>query len=133
MYADKPGSVTIIPQGTFVERIRAGGVGIAGFYTPVGVGTFVETNKEKKMFDDKEYLLETALKANVALVHATAADEWGNLLMRGTTKNFGAVMPAAADYVIVEAEEIVPVGTIDPELVTVSHIHVDAIVKIGEK
>ncbi|HWR29406.1 MAG TPA: 3-oxoacid CoA-transferase subunit A [Negativicutes bacterium] len=132
MYADNPDSVTIIPQGTFAERIRAGGAGIPGFYTPVGVGTFVEEKKEKRTFADKDCLLETALKADVALIHASVADKWGNCLMRGTTKNFGAMMPAAADYTIVEAEEIVPVGGIDPELVTVPHIHVDAIVKVGE-
>lgn len=129
MMIEAPASVTLFPQGTLAEKIRAAGAGLAGFYTPVGVGTVVEEGKEKREIGDREYLLETALRGNVALIHATKVDKSGNCFMRGSTKNFGAVMAPAADYVIVEAEEIVEVGEIDPELVTVPGIFVDAIVQ----
>lgn len=127
------GSIELLPQGSFSEKLRAGGFGIPGFYTPVGVGTFVAQGKESKFFDGKEYILETALKAEVAFIKAAVVDENGNCYLKGSTKNFAALMPPAADYVVVEAEKIVPVGELDPELVTVSEIFVDAIVKVGEK
>lgn len=129
MMMEAPESVTLFPQGTLAEKIRAAGAGLAGFYTPVGVGTVVEEGKEKREIGDREYLLETALRGDVALIHATKVDKFGNCFMRGSTKNFGAVMAPAADYVIVEAEEIVEVGEINPELVTVPGIFVDAIVQ----
>ena len=119
MLIDDPDSVTLYPQGTLAEKIRCGGAGIAGFYTPVGVGTIVEKGKEKRVFDGREYLLEKALRGNVAFVKATIADKFGNCFMRGSTKNFGAIMARAADYVIAEAKEIVEVGELDPELITV--------------
>ena len=129
MLIDDPNSVTLYPQGTLAEKIRCGGAGIAGFYTPVGVGTIIEEGKEKRVFDGKEYLLETALRGNVALVKATVADKSGNLFLRSTTKNFNAIMPRAADFVIAEAKKIVEVGKLDPELVTVPGIFVDAVVQ----
>lgn len=129
MMMEAPESVTLFPQGTLAEKIRAAGAGLAGFYTPVGVGTVVEEGKEKREIGDREYLLEAALRGDVALIHATKVDKFGNCFMRGSTKNFGAVMAPAADYVIVEAEEIVEVGEINPELVTVPGIFVDAIVQ----
>lgn len=129
MYDEK--SLELVPQGTFAERLRAGGVGIPAFYTPVGFGTEVEEGKEKKIIDGREYLLEKAIKGDVALIKATKVDLDGNCFMRGSTKNFGALMPAAAKYTIVEAEEIVKVGEIDPELITIPGIFIDAIVKVG--
>jgi acetate CoA/acetoacetate CoA-transferase alpha subunit len=129
MLIDDPASVTLYPQGTLAEKIRAGGAGLAGFYTPVGVGTIIEDGKEKRAFGDTEYLLETALRGNVAFIKATVADKSGNCFMRGSTKNFGAVMARAADYVVAEAREIVEVGELDPELVTVPGIFVDALVQ----
>lgn len=132
MLIEDPDSVELCPQGTLAERIRCGGAGIAGFLTPTGVGTVVEKGKQKLTLNGREYLLETALRADVALVHATVADEAGNCFMRGSTKNFNSLMPAAADYVAVAAERIVPVGELDPELVTVPGVLVDAIVKAGE-
>jgi acetate CoA/acetoacetate CoA-transferase alpha subunit len=129
MLIDNPDSVTLYPQGTLAEKIRCGGAGIAGFYTPVGVGTVIEEGKEKRTFDGREYLLETALRGNVAFVKATVADKSGNCFMRGATKNFGALMPRAADYVIAEAEKIVDIGELDPELVTLPGIFVDALVQ----
>ncbi len=123
-------SVELCPQGSLAERIRAGGAGIPGFLTPVGIGTIVERNKRKLEMNGTEYILETALRGNVALVHATIADEFGNCFMKGSTKNFNAIMPPAADYCIVEAEKIVKVGELDPELITVSGIFVDAVVEV---
>ena len=132
MRLEDPESVELNPQGTFAERIRAGGAGIPAFLTPTGVGTIVEEGKRKLELDGREYLLETALHADVALVHAAIADTYGNCFMRGSSKNFNAIMPAAAEYCIVEVEQIVEVGELDPELVTVSGIFVDAVVKAGE-
>jgi len=129
MLIDDPDSVTLYPQGTLAEKIRAGGAGIAGFYTPVGVGTVVENGKEKREFDGRIYLLETALRGNVAFIKATIADKSGNCFMRGVTKNFGVIMPQAADYAIAEAEKIVEVGELDPEQVTVPGIFIDALVQ----
>ena len=129
MLIDDPSSVTLVPQGTLAERVRAGGAGIKGFYTPVGVGTVVEEGKEKRIFDGKEYLLETGIRGNVAFVRATIADKSGNLFIRATTKNFNSLMARAADFVIAEAEEIVETGQLDPELVSVPGIFVDAVVR----
>ena len=128
MLIDDPESVTLHPQGTLAEKIRIGGSGIAGFYTRVGVGTVVEKGKEKRVFDGKEYLLETSLRGDVALIKATVADKSGNLFLRGATKNFNVIMAQAADYVIAEAMKIVEVGELDPELVSVPGIFVNALV-----
>lgn len=129
MLIDDADSVTLYPQGTLAEKIRCGGAGIAGFYTPVGVGTIIEKGKEKREFDGREYLLETGLRGNVAFVKATVADKFGNCFMRGSTKNFGAIMARAADYVIAEAKKIVEVGEIDSELVSIPGIFIDALVQ----
>lgn len=127
LFAD-PESVTLWPQGTLAEKIRAGGAGIKGFYTPVGVGTIIEQGKEKRTFDGVEYLLEMGMRGNVAFIKAAIADKSGNCFMKGTAKNFGALMARAADYVVCEAQKIVEIGEIDPELVTVPGIFVDAVV-----
>ena len=129
MYIDNPDSVELCPMGTLAERIRCGGAGIAGFYTPVGVGTIIEEGKEKRVVNGRECLLETALYGDVAFIKATIVDKAGNCFMRGSTKNFGAIMATAADYVIVEAQKIVEIGELDPELVTVPGIYIDAIVQ----
>jgi acetate CoA/acetoacetate CoA-transferase alpha subunit len=128
MMFNDPASVTLWPQGTLAEKLRAGGAGIKAFYTPVGVGTIVEEGKEKRTFDGVEYLLEMGMRGNVALIKAAVADKSGNCFMKGTAKNFGAIMARAADHVIAEAEKIVEVGEIDPEMVTVPGIFVDAVV-----
>ncbi|MDR0818656.1 MAG: CoA transferase subunit A [Oscillospiraceae bacterium] len=129
MLIDDADSVTLYPQGTLAEKLRCGGAGIAGFYTPVGVGTIIENGKEKRTFGDREFLLETALRGNVAFVKATVADKFGNCYMRGSTKNFGAIMARAADFVIAEAKKIVEIGELDPELVTIPGIFIDALVQ----
>lgn len=129
MFLKDPKSVTLVPMGSLAEKIRAGGAGIKAFYTPTGVGTVAGEGKEKRLFGGEEYLLEMSITGDIALVKATIADKAGNLFMRGSTKNFNAIMPQAARYVIAEAEKIVEPGGIDPELVTVPGIFVDAVVQ----
>jgi acetate CoA/acetoacetate CoA-transferase alpha subunit len=124
--------VQLVPQGTLAERIRAGGAGLGGFLTPVGVGTVVEEGKTKLEVNGVEYLLELPLRANVALIKAYKADECGNLVFRGSARNFNPIMAMAADYVIAEVEEYVKTGDIDPNNVVVPGVLVDAIVKVGE-
>ncbi len=121
--------VELVPQGTFAERIRSGGAGIGGFYTKTSVGTLLAANKESKEIDGEEYVLEKALKADVALIRAFKADESGNLVYYKTARNFNPVMATAAKLVIAEVDEIVPTGTLDPEQIVTPHIYVDFIVK----
>lgn len=127
MYFNK--TLELVPQGTFAERIRAGGKGIAAFYTPVGPGTDVAEGKEKVVINGVEHILETALTADVALIRATQVDLDGNCFMRGAVKNFTSLMPTAAKFTIVEAEELVPVGTIHPDLITVPGKYVNMVVR----
>lgn len=110
------------PQGTLAERIRAGGAGIPGFYTKTGVGTLIAEGKEHKDFDGQTYILETALKADLSLVKAWKADTEGNLIFRKTARNFNPMMATAAKVCVAEVEEIVPVGSLDPD-----HIHTPGI------
>ena len=105
----------LIPQGTFSERIRAGGAGIPAFYTPAGVGTVVAENKETREFDGRMYVMEHALKADFALVKAWKGDKWGNLVYRKTARNFNPMMATAAKVTIAEVEHLVEVGELDPE------------------
>ena len=108
-------AVDLVPQGTLIERIRAGGHGLGGILTPTGVGTVVEKGKRRIEVDGKIYLVETALRADFALVHAMLADYLGNLTYALTARNFNPVMAMAADTVIATAEHIVPVGVIAPD------------------
>lgn len=121
--------VELNPQGTLAERIRAGGAGIGGFYTPTGVGTKVAEGKETRVIDGKEYLLEKPLVADYAIVRAWKADKWGNLIFRKTARNFSPMMCKAAKITIVEAEEIVEVGELDPDAIHVPSIYVHRIVQ----
>jgi 3-oxoacid CoA-transferase subunit A len=114
--------VELVPQGTFSERIRAGGAGIAGFFTPTGVGTLVEQGKEKRVFEGREYILERPLKADFALIKAWKGDAMGNLVYRKTARNFNPMMATAAKITIAEVEQIEPVGSIDGD-----HIHTPGI------
>jgi 3-oxoacid CoA-transferase subunit A len=115
------------PQGTFAERIRAGGAGIAGFYTPTGVGTLVAEGKEQREFDGRQYLLERGLTADFAFVKAWKGDRWGNLIYRKTARNFNPVMAAAARVTIAEVEELVELGRLDPNCVVTPGIYVKRI------
>ena len=121
-------SIELVPQGTLVERIRAGGCGLGGVLTPTGVGTIVEEGKQKIEMGGKAYLLETALRADFALVHAFLADYEGNLSYALTARNFNPIMAMAADTVIVTAEHIVPVGVIAPDHVVTPGPLVDYLV-----
>ncbi len=119
----------LVPQGTLAERIRAGGAGIPAFYTPTGVGTVVAEGKETRVIGGREYLLEYALTADVALLKARAADRWGNLVYHATGRNFNVPMATAARLVIAEVEEIVDVGALDPEAIVTPGVFVDRIVR----
>jgi len=120
--------VELNPQGTLAERCRAGAAGIGGFYTPAGVGTQVAEGKETRVIAGREYLLELPIKADFALVKAWKADAWGNLVFRKTARNFNEVMCGAARVTVVEAEEIVEVGAIDPDAIHVPSIYVKRLV-----
>lgn len=119
----------LIPQGTMAEKIRAGGAGIGGFYTPTGLGTEYEEGKEKRIINGKEYLFEEGFHAELAVIKANVGDRAGNLFMRRTAKNVNPLMAMAADVVIAEVDKIVEVGELDPELVTVPGILVDYMVE----
>ena len=120
--------VELSPQGTFAERIRAGGVGIGGFFTPTGVGTRVAERKETRMIDGREYVLETPLRAQFALVRAWKGDRVGNLLFRMSARNFSPLMCMAAAVTIAEVENLVEVGELDPDQIHVPSIFVKRVV-----
>ncbi len=120
--------VELIPQGTLIERIRAGGAGLGGILTPTGVGTVVEKGKQQVSVDGRDYLLETALHADFALVHAFVSDYLGNLAYALTARNFNPVIATAATTVIVTAEHIVPVGVIAPDQVVTPAPLVDYVI-----
>ncbi len=117
--------VEFVPQGTFAERLRAGGAGIPAFYTPTGVGTVIAEGKETREFDGRTFVLERALHADLAFVKAWRGDRWGNLIYRMTARNFNPMMATAADKTLVEVEEIVDVGDLDPEAIVTPAVYVD--------
>ncbi len=123
--------VEFSPQGTLAERIRAGGVGLGGILTDVGLGTMVEEGKQKVDVNGKTYLLETALRADIAIVLAQKADPFGNLVYSKPARGLNPLMAMAADLTIVDAKEIVPLGAIDPEDVVTPGAFVDVIVHGG--
>jgi len=123
--------VELSPQGTFTERIRAGGAGIGGFFTPTGAGTIVAEGKETRIIEGQEYIFEEPIRADYALIKAWKGDEHGNLVYRMSAQNFNPVMATAAEVTIAEVEEIVPVGDIVPENVHTPGIFVQRVV-LGE-
>ena len=124
--------VELVPQGTLAERIRAGGAGIPAFFTPAGVGTEVAEGKEIREFNGKLYLMETALIADFALVKAWKGDTAGNLIFKGTARNFNPMMATAGKITIAEVEELVPIGELDPNAIHTPGIYVQRIFQ-GEK
>ncbi len=118
------------PQGTLAERIRAGGAGIPGFYTATGVGTQIAEGKDTRQFDGRTYVLERGIRADLAVIHAWRSDHEGNLIYRKTARNFNPIMATAAEVTVVEVEDLVPNGDIDPDHVVTAGIFVDRIVKL---
>lgn len=123
----------LVPQGNLAERIRAAGAGIGAFYSPTGVGTELAEGKELREIDRRTYALEYPIRADVALVSAYRADRWGNLVYRETARNFGPIMAAAATTTIVQVDEVVALGSLDPESVVTPGIFVDRVVAVGER
>ena len=121
--------MTFYPQGTLAECVRAGGAGLGGVLTPTGLGTVIAEGKQVITIDGKEYLLEKPLRADIALLHANVADELGNLVYKGTTQNFNPIMATAADLVIAEVDEVVPTGSLSPEVIHTPSIFVNYLAK----
>ncbi len=122
--------VEVYPMGTFIEKLRAGGAGIAGFYTPAGVGTVIERGKEKRTFGDREYLLELALRPDYAFIHAYQGDPYGNLVYRKTSRTYSPEMAMSAKITIAEVENLVEPGEIDPDHIHTPGIYVQRVVKV---
>ena len=129
-YREGKVELEVVPQGTLAERIRAGGAGIPGFYTPTGVGTMMAEGKETRVFDGREYLLELALTADFALLKAHKADTLGNLVYRGTSQNFNGVMVTAARTTVIEVDDIVEPSALVPSAIDTPGIYVKRLVKI---
>ncbi len=116
--------VEFCPQGTLAERCRAGGAGIPGFYTKTGVGTLIAEGKEVKQFDGEDYILERGIRADLSIIKGWKADEAGNLIFRKTARNFNQPMATAANFCVAEVEEVVPVGSLDPDAIHLPGIYV---------
>ncbi len=129
---EKTIEVELNPQGTLAERVRAGGAGIAAFYTPTGAGTTIAEGKETRQFGGRDHVLEQALRADVAFIKAFRADRHGNLTYRKTARNFNPIMATAAEVVIAEAEEVVEAGQLNPDTVVTPGIFVNLVIK-GEQ
>jgi 3-oxoacid CoA-transferase subunit A len=121
--------VEFCPQGTLAERCRAGGAGIPGFYTKTGVGTVVAEGKESKVFDGEEYVLERGIRADLSIIKGWKADEAGNLVFRKTARNFNQPMATAGRVCVAEVEEIVPVGSLDPDCIHLPSIYVKRMIR----
>lgn len=123
----------LVPQGNLAERIRAAGAGIGAFFSPTGVGTQLAEGKEAREIDGRPYVLEYPIRADFALISAYRGDRWGNLVYRETARNFGPIMAAAAAVTIAQVDEIVGLGSLDPEAVVTPGIFVDRVVAVGER
>lgn len=132
MFAKGEIEIELNPMGTLAERIRAGGAGLGGFLTPTGTNTDYEKNRPTIELDGKKFIIERPLRADIAFIRAFKADKAGNLIYYGTGRNFNPVMATAADIVIAEVDEIVPIGAIDPNNVVTPGIFIDAILLRGE-
>jgi 3-oxoadipate CoA-transferase alpha subunit len=130
LYREGKIELEIVPQGTLAERIRAAGAGIPGFYTRTAAGTLLERGKEKKEFNGRDYILETALKGDLALIEAWEADRWGNLGYRGSGANFNPVMATAADLVVAQVQNVVELGAIHPHMIGTPGVYVDRVIQL---
>jgi len=125
--------VELVPQGTFGERIRAGGAGIGGFFSPTGVGTLLAEGKETRVIDGREYVLESPIRGDVALIGAFKGDRLGNLVYRETSRNFNPVMATAATLTVAQVDRIVEVGDLDPESIVTPALYTDRVVEVGDR
>ncbi len=132
LYKNGEIELELVPQGTLAERIRAGGAGIPAFYTPASVDTPLEEGKEVRVFDNRKYVMEKSIRADFSLVKCRAADRYGNLVYNKTARNFGPIMCTAAETTIVQAKEIVELGSIDPEAVVTPGIFVNRVVNVSD-
>jgi 3-oxoadipate CoA-transferase alpha subunit len=133
LYREGRIELELVPQGNLAERIRAAGAGIGAFFSPTGVGTQLADGKEAREIDGRQYVLEYPIKADYALVSALQGDRWGNLVYRETARNFGPIMASAATTTIVQVDEIVELGALDPEAVVTPGIFVNRVVAVGER
>jgi len=122
----------VVPQGNLAERIRAAGAGIGAFYTPTAAGTMLAEGKESRLIDGREFVLEYPIRGDVALIKASKADRWGNLVYRKTGRNFGPVMAMAARHTVAQVDEIVELGALDPESIVTPGIFVSRVVACPE-
>ena len=123
----------LVPQGNLAERIRAAGAGIGAFYCPTGLGTQLTEGREVRTIEGRDYVLEFPIRADFALISALKGDRWGNLVYRETARNFGPIMATAAATTIAQVDEIVPLGSLDPEAVVTPGIFVSSVVAVGER
>lgn len=121
----------LVPQGNLAERIRAGGAGIGGFYTPTGAGTLLAEGKEQRTINGRDYVLEYPIQADYALIKALKADRWGNLVYRKTARNFGPIMATAARVAIAQVDQIVELGALDPEAIVTPGLFIKRVVAVG--
>jgi len=133
LYRDGEIELELVPQGNLAERIRAAGAGVGAFFSPTGVGTLLAEGKEEREIDGRRYVLEYPIRADYALISAYRADRWGNLVYRETARNFGPIMATAATTTIVQVDEVVDLGGLDPETVVTPGIFVDRVVAVGER
>lgn len=133
LYREGRVELELVPQGNLAERIRAAGAGIGAFFSPTGVGTQLADGKEAREIDGRRYVLEYPITADYALVSALQGDRWGNLVYRKTARNFGPIMASAATTTIVQVDEIVELGALDPEAVVTPGIFVNRVVAVGER
>ncbi|MDJ0333980.1 3-oxoacid CoA-transferase subunit A [Salinibacterium sp. G-O1] len=133
LYREGAIELELVPQGNLAERIRAAGTGIGAFFSPTGVGTQLAEGKETREIDGRVYSLEYPIRADFALISAWKADRWGNLVYRKTARNFGPIMAAAATTTVVQVDEIVSLGSIDPENVATPSIFVQRVAVVGER
>ncbi len=133
LYREGAIELELVPQGNLAERIRAAGAGIGAFYSPTAVGTELAEGRETRVIDGRTYLLEYPIRADFALISALKGDRFGNLVFRETARNFGPIMATAATTTIVQVDEIVPLGSLDPESVVTPGIFVDRVVAVGER
>ena len=133
LYREGAIELELVPQGNLAERIRAAGAGVGAFYSPTAVGTELAEGRETRVIDGRTYLLEYPIRADFALISALKGDRFGNLVFRETARNFGPIMATAATTTIVQVDEIVPLGSLDPESVVTPGIFVDRVVAVGER